>query len=107
MGDRTGIWSFVHIDDAARATLQAIEQGNRGIYNIVDDDPAPVSIWLPALASALGAKPPRHVPAWLGRILIGEQGIMFMTAVRGASNAKAKRELGWEPVWPSWRDGFA
>lgn len=107
VGGGTGIWSFIHIDDAARATLAAIERGQRGIYNIVDDDPAPVSAWLPALASALGAKPPRRVPAWVARFLIGEQGVMFMTEVRGASNAKAKRELGWQPLWPSWRQGFA
>ncbi len=107
VGRGTGVWSFVHIDDAARATLAAIERGKRGIYTIVDDDPAPVSAWLPALAAAIGAKPPRRLPAWLARFLIGEQGIMFMTEVRGASNAKAKRELGWQPVWSSWRDGFA
>jgi nucleoside-diphosphate-sugar epimerase len=107
VGLGTGVWSFVHIDDAARATLAVIEQGNRGIYNIVDDDPARVSAWLPVLASTLGAKPPRRVPAWLARLLIGEQGVMFMTEVRGASNAKAKRELGWEPLWASWREGFA
>ena len=107
VGGGTGVWSFVHIADAARATLAAIERGRPGIYNIVDDDPAPVSVWLPALASVLGAKSPRHVPAWVARFLIGEQGVMFMTESRGASNAKAKRELGWQPVWPSWRDGFA
>ncbi len=107
VGAGTGVWSFIHIDDAARATLAAIERGRPGIYNIVDDVPARVSVWLPALASALGAKPPRHIPAWLARWLIGEQGIMFMTEVRGASNAKAKRELGWHPLWASWREGFA
>lgn len=107
VGEGTGVWSFVHIDDAARATLAAIERGQRGIYNIVDDDPAPVSAWLTALASALGAKPPHHIPEWLARFLIGEQGVMFMTQARGASNAKAKRELGWQPTWASWRDGFA
>ena len=107
VGHGTGIWSFIHIDDAARATLTAIERGKQGIYNIVDDDPARVSTWLPVLASILEAKPPRHVPVWLARLLIGEQGIMFMTDVRGASNAKAKRELGWEPHWASWREGFA
>ncbi len=107
VGAGTGVWSFVHIDDAARATLAAIERGRPGICNIVDDVPARVSVWLPALASAIGAKPPRHIPAWLARWLIGEQGIMFMTEVRGASNAKAKRELGWQPLWASWREGFA
>jgi nucleoside-diphosphate-sugar epimerase len=106
VGGGGGVWSFVHIDDAARATLAAIERRTPGIYNFADDDPAPVSVWLPALASALGAKPPRHIPAWLAKFLIGEQGIMFMTEVRGASNAKAKRELGWQPAWASWRDGF-
>jgi nucleoside-diphosphate-sugar epimerase len=103
----TGIWSFVHIDDAARATLAAIDRGQRGVFNIVDDDPAPVSAWLKALASALGAKPPHHIPMWLARFLIGEQGIMFMTEARGASNLKAKRELGWKPQLASWREGFA
>jgi len=106
VGDGGGIWSFIHIDDAARATLAAIEGGKSGIYNIVDDEPAPVSEWLSALAAALGAKPPRRVPTWLARILIGEQGVMFMTEVRGASNAKAKRELNWRPRWESWRRGF-
>jgi 2-alkyl-3-oxoalkanoate reductase len=107
VGGGTGVWSFIHVDDAAHATLAGIERGRGGIYNIVDDVPAPVAAWLPALASALGAMPPRHVPAWVARFLIGEQGIMFMTEVCGASNAKAKRELGWQPVWASWRDGFA
>jgi nucleoside-diphosphate-sugar epimerase len=107
VGGGTGVWSFIHIDDAARATLAAIERGKPGVYNIVDDDPAPVSAWLPALASTLGAKLPRHVPAWVARFLIGEQGVMFMTEVRGASNGKAKRELGWQPLWASWREGFA
>jgi nucleoside-diphosphate-sugar epimerase len=107
VGGGTGVWSFVHIDDAARATLMAIEGGAPGIYNVVDDEPAPVSAWLPTLAAILGARPPRHVPTWIARLLIGEQGIMFMTEPRGASNAKAKRDLGWQPVWASWRDGFA
>ncbi len=106
VGHGTGIWSFIHIDDAARATRAAIERGEQGIYNIVDDDPARVSAWLSVLASILGAKPPRRVPVWLARFLIGEQGVMFMTQARGASNAKAKRELGWQPVWASWRKGF-
>ena len=107
LGDGGGVWSFIHIDDAARATLAAVEQGGRGIYNVVDDEPAPVSEWLPAAAGAVGAKPPRRVPRWLGRIAAGELVTVMMTEIRGASNAKAKRELGWQPRYPSWRDGFA
>jgi nucleoside-diphosphate-sugar epimerase len=106
VGSGAGVWSFVHIDDAAAATVAAVERGPAGIYNIVDDDPAPVSEWLPALAAALGAKPPRHVPAWLGRLAAGEAMVAMMTEIRGASNAKAKRELGWEPAHPTWREGF-
>jgi nucleoside-diphosphate-sugar epimerase len=106
VGSGAGIWSFVHIDDAAAATVAAVERGRPGIYNVVDDDPAPVSEWLPALAEAVGAKPPRHVPAWLGRLLGGEPTVVLMTDVRGASNAKAKRELGWTPAHSSWREGF-
>jgi 2-alkyl-3-oxoalkanoate reductase len=102
----TGVTSFIHIDDAAAATLAAIERDNPGLYNIVDDDPAPVAEWLPALAAAIGAKPPRRVPAWVARLLVGEHGVLMMRDVRGASNAKAKRELGWQPAYPSWRDGF-
>jgi nucleoside-diphosphate-sugar epimerase len=101
------VWSFIHIEDAAAATVAAIERGERGLYNIVDDDPAPVAEWLPALAGAVGAKPPRRVPRWLGRIAAGEAGAVMMTEVRGASNEKAKRELGWSPRYPSWRQGFA
>jgi nucleoside-diphosphate-sugar epimerase len=107
VGDGAGIWSFVHIEDAADATVAAIEHGQRGIYNVVDDEPAPVAEWLPAMAKALGAKPPRHVPLWLGRILAGEAAAVMMTEVRGASNAKAKRELGWQPRHPTWRDAVA
>jgi nucleoside-diphosphate-sugar epimerase len=106
-GEGTGVWSFIHILDAATATLLAAEQGKPGIYNIVDDDPAPVREWLPELAAALGAKPPRHVPLWLARLLGGEPVVVMMTELRGASNAKAKRELGWQPLYPSWRQGFA
>jgi nucleoside-diphosphate-sugar epimerase len=102
----TGVWSFVHIDDAATATLAAIEGGRTGVYNIVDDDPAPVAEWLPVLAAVIGAKPPRRVPAWLARLLVGEQGVVMMTQSRGAANAKAKRELGWTLRYPSWRTGF-
>jgi nucleoside-diphosphate-sugar epimerase len=107
IGDGGGVWSFVHIDDAATATVAAIEHGAPGIYNIVDDEPAPVRDWLPGLARALGAKPPRRVPRWLGRLVAGEPGAVMMTEVRGASNAKAKRELGWQPRYRSWRVGFA
>jgi 2-alkyl-3-oxoalkanoate reductase len=106
VGDGEGVWSFVHIDDAASATMAAIERGRPGVYNIVDDEPARVSEWLPALAEAIGAKPPRHVPVWLARLLIGEAGVSMMTSVRGSSNAKAKHELGWLPRYPSWRSGF-
>jgi nucleoside-diphosphate-sugar epimerase len=102
-----GIWSFVHIEDAAAATAAAVERGHAGIYQIVDDEPAPVREWLPALASALGAKPPRRLPRWLGRLVAGKAGTVMMTEVRGASNAKAKRELGWTLRYPSWRLGFA
>jgi nucleoside-diphosphate-sugar epimerase len=107
VGDGAGVWSFVHIGDAAEATVAALERGRRGIYNIVDDEPAPVREWLPAVASALRAKPPRHVPRWLGRLLAGEAAAVMMTEVRGASNEKAKRELGWQPRHPSWRQGIA
>jgi nucleoside-diphosphate-sugar epimerase len=107
VGSGAGVWSFVHIDDAAGATLAAIERGRRGIYNVVDDEPAATSEWLPYLAEALGAKQPRHVPEWLGRLAAGEQVVSMMTEARGASNAKAKRELGWTLVHPTWREGFA
>jgi len=106
IGDGTGVWSFIHIDDVASATLAAIERGVAGVYNIVDDEPAPVAEWLPFLASAIGAAPPRHIPAWLGRPLIGEHGLMLMNEARGASNSKAKRELGWQPRYASWHEGF-
>jgi nucleoside-diphosphate-sugar epimerase len=106
VGGGTGIWSWVHIDDAAAATVAAVEGGPAGVYNVVDDEPAPVSEWLPYLAEAVGAKPPRRVPAWLARPLIGEVGVSLMTRIRGSSNAKARRELDWEPRWPSWRVGF-
>lgn len=106
VGDGGGIWSLVHIHDAATATLAAIEGGGPGIYNVVDDDPAPVREWLPYLAEVLGAKPPRHLPAWVGRLATGAHGVILMTAIRGASNAKAKRELDWTLRYPSWRQGF-
>jgi 2-alkyl-3-oxoalkanoate reductase len=107
VGDGGGVWSHVHIEDAATATAIAVERGRAGIYNVVDDEPAPVREWLPVLASALGAKPPRRVPRWLGRLAAGEVATRMMTEARGASNAKAKRELGWQLRYPSWRQGFA
>jgi nucleoside-diphosphate-sugar epimerase len=107
VGDGGGVWSFVHVDDAAEATVAAIEQGSRGVYNVVDDDPTPVAEWLPALAETLGAKKPMRVPRFVGKLFTGEAGVMMMTAARGASNAKAERELGWRPAHPSWRQGFA
>jgi nucleoside-diphosphate-sugar epimerase len=107
VGDGGGVWSHVHIEDAAAATAAAVDHGQPGIYNIVDDDPAPVREWLPVLARALDAKPPRHVPRWLARLAAGEAATLMMTDVRGASNAKAKRELGWQPRYASWRQGFA
>jgi nucleoside-diphosphate-sugar epimerase len=106
VGDGGGVWSFIHIADAADATVAAVERGGRGIYNIVDDDPAPVAEWLPAMADALGAARPRHLPRWLARPLAGEAATVMMTEVRGASNAKAKRELGWQPRHASWREGL-
>ena len=106
VGRGGGVWSFCHIEDAATATALAVTRGEPGIYNIVDDDPAPVAEWLPFLAGCLGAKPPLRVPAWVGRLLAGEAIVTMMTESRGSSNAKAKRELGWSPRYPSWRDGF-
>ncbi len=106
VGDGAGVWSFVHIEDAADATVAAVEHGRRGIYNVVDDDPAPVAEWLPAAASIFGGAAPRRVPRWLGRLLAGEAVAVMMTEVRGASNAKAKRELGWQPSRSSWREGL-
>jgi nucleoside-diphosphate-sugar epimerase len=106
VGDGGGVWSFIHIADAAEATVAAIERGHRGVYNIVDDEPAAVAEWLPAMARTLGAKAPMRVPRFVGRLLTGETGAVMMTELRGASNAKAKRELGWSPSHPSWREGF-
>jgi nucleoside-diphosphate-sugar epimerase len=107
VGDGGGIWSHVHIEDAAAATAIAVEHGRSGIYNVVDDDPAPVREWLPVLARALDAKPPRRIPRWLGRLAAGEMATLMMTEARGASNEKAKRELGWQLRYPSWRQGLA
>jgi 2-alkyl-3-oxoalkanoate reductase len=107
VGSGAGVWSFLHVEDAGLATALAVTKGTPGIYNIVDDDPAPVSTWLPFLAEIQWAKPPLKVPVWLGKAAIGEGGVSMMTMVRGGSNAKAKRELGWKLVYPSWRDGFA
>jgi 2-alkyl-3-oxoalkanoate reductase len=106
IGDGAGVWSFIHVDDAANATRLAIENDRPGIFNIVDDEPAEVAVWLPALAASLGAKRPRHVPAWLGRVLLGEPGLLMMTKIRGSSNEKAKSVLGWKPAFASWRQGF-
>jgi nucleoside-diphosphate-sugar epimerase len=106
-GNGTGVWSFIHIEDAAAATVEAIEHGERGVYNVVDDEPAPVSEWLPELAKALGAEPPRRVPLWLARLAGGDVAAIMMSELRGSSNTKAKRELGWQPRYPSWREGFA
>jgi 2-alkyl-3-oxoalkanoate reductase len=106
IGDGCGVWSLIHMVDAAAATVAAVERGAPGVYNVADDEPAPASVWLPELARVLGAKPPLRVPVWLGRLAAGEAGVLLFTRLRGASNAKAKRELGWELRYPSWRDGF-
>jgi nucleoside-diphosphate-sugar epimerase len=107
VGGGTGVWSFIHIEDAAAATVAAVEGGAAGIYNIVDDEPAPVSEWVPELAAAVGAKRPLRVPRWLGRLAAGEWATVAMTEIRGAANDKAKRELDWQLRYPSWRQGFA
>ena len=107
VGDGTGVWSFIHIDDAVAATVAAIERGAPGVYNVTDDAPAPVREWLPALAAAAGAPAPRRVPRWLGRLAAGDAVVAMMTTIRGAANGKAKRELGWVPAHPTWREGFA
>jgi 2-alkyl-3-oxoalkanoate reductase len=107
VGDGGGFFSFIHLDDAAAATVLALDHDGPAIYNIVDDEPAPIREWLPVMAEALGAKPPRHIPVWLARLIAGEFAVMIGTEARGASNAKAKRELGWTLRYPSWRQGFA
>jgi 2-alkyl-3-oxoalkanoate reductase len=106
IGGGGGVWSFVHVADAAGATVAAVQGGGPGIYNVVDDEPAAVAEWLPVMARAVGARPPFRVPAWVGRLAAGEAGLYMMTKVRGCSNAKAKRELGWQLSWPTWREGF-
>ncbi len=106
VGGGPGYMSWVHLDDAASATVLALETGNRGVYNIVDDEPAPASEWLPYLAECIGAKPPLRLPTWLARLAAGEVAVSMLTRTRGSSNARAKRELGWELRWPSWRQGF-
>jgi nucleoside-diphosphate-sugar epimerase len=106
VGGGTGIWSFIEVTDAAAATLAAVDRGEPGVYNVVDSDPAPVARWLPYLAEVLGAKPPLRVPAWLGRPLAGEFVVAQMTSARGSSNDKARKDLGWEPRYASWREGF-
>jgi 2-alkyl-3-oxoalkanoate reductase len=106
VGDGAGVWSWIHLDDAAAATIAALERGGRGVYNITDDEPAAVSEWLPYLAEVVGAKRPLRVPAWLARPMAGAVPVQWTTEGRGASNAKAKRELGWRPTWSSWREGF-
>jgi nucleoside-diphosphate-sugar epimerase len=106
IGDGGGVWSFVHIADAAEATVAAVERGDRGAYNIADDEPAPVAEWLPELAAMLGAKKPLRVPRFIGRLAAGPAGVVLMTELRGASNAKAKRELGWHPAHPTWREAL-
>ena len=107
IGDGGGVWSFLHVTDAAAATVAAVRGGSPGVYNVVDDEPATVAQWLPVVARAAGARPPLHVPGWVGRLAAGEAGLSMMTQIRGCSNAKAKAELGWQPIWPTWRDGFA
>jgi nucleoside-diphosphate-sugar epimerase len=106
IGSGGGVWSWIHLDDAANATLAALGRGGRGVYNITDDEPASVSEWLPYLAEVVGAKPPMRVPTWLAKLMAGTVPVQWMTEGRGASNDKAKRELEWKPAWRSWRDGF-
>ena len=107
VGKGTGVFSFIHVDDAADATVAAVERGSPGIYNVTDDEPAQMSEWVPGLAQAAGAKPPRRVPVWAARLIAGRAATSFALDLRGASNEKAKRELGWKPAHPTWRTGFA
>ena len=106
IGDGTGIWSFIHYDDAASATVKAVESDVTGVFQIADDDPAQVAVWLPEFARILGAKPPRHVPAWIGRLAVGDVGVAAFTEIRGADNTLAKQTFGWQPGYASWREGF-
>jgi nucleoside-diphosphate-sugar epimerase len=106
VGGGTGYTSWIHLDDAASATVLALEKDARGVYNVVDDEPAPASDWLPYLAECVGAKPPLQLPVWLARLVAGEVAVSMLTQTRGSSNARAKRELGWQLRWPTWRDGF-
>jgi nucleoside-diphosphate-sugar epimerase len=106
IGDGAGVWSWIHLHDAAAATIAALERGAPGVYHVVDDEPARVSDWLPYLAELVGARPPLRVPVWLGRLAAGQVAVRWMTESRGASNEKARRDLGWAPVWRTWRDGF-
>jgi nucleoside-diphosphate-sugar epimerase len=106
IGDGGGVWSFIHIDDVAEVTRLALDRGEPGTYNIVDDEPAEVSVWLPELAKIVGAKAPMHVPAFMAKMLIGEAGVSMMTQIRGSSNAKAKRQFAWQPAYATWREGF-
>jgi nucleoside-diphosphate-sugar epimerase len=107
IGGGTGVWSWTHVTDAAAAAVAAVEHGGPGLYNVVDDEPAPVAEWLPYLAASLGARAPWRVPTWVGRLLAGDSVVSMMTRNRGSSNAKARRELDWTPSYPSWRQGFA
>jgi nucleoside-diphosphate-sugar epimerase len=106
IGNGAGVWSFIHVDDAATATLAAIERATPGVYNVCDDEPAEASVWLPVLAAILGAEPPRHLPEWTARLLAGEAAVSMFTRARGASNARAKAQLRWRLGYPTWRDGF-
>ena len=106
VGAGGGLWSFIHLSDAAAATVAAVERGAPGVYNVCDDEPVEVATWLPEFAKAIGAKPPRHVPVWLGRLAVGEVGVSMMTRIRGASNAKARHELDWKPRFATYREGF-
>jgi nucleoside-diphosphate-sugar epimerase len=106
VGDGSGIWSFIHYDDAADATVRAVQTGDPGIYQIADDDPASAAVWVPELARILGAKPPRHIPTWLAKLVIGELGVSAFTQIRGADNSKAKDAFSWQPGYASWREGF-